>query len=650
MDDPDIMIYLALVAIAAVVIAELATYLLTSRLFKDGSRLDKDGSRQIKDGLFSFGGRPLTHTITRLSRFMLVWIWSWPLNALLLMCIMAFFFAVTNRLPFSIALTCLLYYFLVACNMAKLRYLHSPLHPLDTLYLSELMPALRGYMNGRMIAAFALITVVCVVGLVFMFRVNTYSVSAPNRLVLGVISATILIGTTNIYRSQMARQILAQLGIRRLLCNPRGDARRNGILLQLFLEMPGLKCEEPDNYNETTIKKIVCGYESTNSNSIITPDARLSSHSDVNVIVVMVESFMDPADLGVEFSKDPIPTFRALTRTSSSGYVLVPDFGRGSANSEFELLTGMSMLFLPPGSCPYRQSIRRIIPTLPWLFKEKGYRTAAIHADSSFTYSRKNVYRYMGFDNVKWLRDEVAIDRDITGRWVSDEAVIDEIISKTKTSSPCFVFAFTEATHAPYQYGEHLGSGPDITSPMPEKAKNELRAYINALHDTDRALARLVDYCKQCPDKILLTVIGDHLPPFSEPDGVYSSTGYIPQIATMQIENKYRVPVVMWANFETRKQNIMCGLNFLGARILENIQIAPTGFFSINNALRSHLEVMPPYCQGANGALADPLSGMSNDIKGVVDDYRSIQYDLLFGQQHALKYYGHHSNQQTRKL
>ena len=70
----------------------------------------------------------------------------------------------------------------------------------------------------------------------------------------------------------------------------------------------------------------------------------------------MSESFWDPTKLpGVTITPDPIPTMRELR----SGSMFSPEFGGMTANIEFEALTGFSNAFLPYGSIPYQQYVRR---------------------------------------------------------------------------------------------------------------------------------------------------------------------------------------------------------------------------------------------------------------------------------------------------
>ena len=61
----------------------------------------------------------------------------------------------------------------------------------------------------------------------------------------------------------------------------------------------------------------------------------------------------------LNLSEDPIPTFRKLMKEYSSGYYKVPSVGAGTANTEFESITGMSMHYFGPGEYPYKSILKR---------------------------------------------------------------------------------------------------------------------------------------------------------------------------------------------------------------------------------------------------------------------------------------------------
>ena len=83
------------------------------------------------------------------------------------------------------------------------------------------------------------------------------------------------------------------------------------------------------------------------------PDKDTETEELPNIICVLLESFIDPKDINfLNFSKNPVPNFDHLYQNYSSGYLTVPVVGAGTANSEFEILTGMGMQFFGLGEYP----------------------------------------------------------------------------------------------------------------------------------------------------------------------------------------------------------------------------------------------------------------------------------------------------------
>lgn len=74
---------------------------------------------------------------------------------------------------------------------------------------------------------------------------------------------------------------------------------------------------------------------------------------------LQLESFFDPTLVNyLDISEDPIPNFRKLMKEYSSGYYKVPSVGAGTANTEFETITGMSLHYFGPGEYPYKSILK----------------------------------------------------------------------------------------------------------------------------------------------------------------------------------------------------------------------------------------------------------------------------------------------------
>ncbi len=100
----------------------------------------------------------------------------------------------------------------------------------------------------------------------------------------------------------------------------------------------------------------------------------------------------------LHISEDPIPTFRALMDSYSSGYFRVPSVGAGTANTEFETITGMSLRYFGPGEYPYKTILTQTTcESAPLYFEKLGYSTHAIHNNEANFYARKSVFPMLGF-------------------------------------------------------------------------------------------------------------------------------------------------------------------------------------------------------------------------------------------------------------
>ena len=130
---------------------------------------------------------------------------------------------------------------------------------------------------------------------------------------------------------------------------------------------------EPRDYSEDEINRI----EKTESNLPKTKE----DGKRPNILFLQLESFFDPTLVNyLDISEDPIPNFRKLMKEYSSGYYKVPSVGAGTANTEFETITGMSLHYFGPGEYPYKSILKETTcESVPYVLKNLGYSTHAVH-------------------------------------------------------------------------------------------------------------------------------------------------------------------------------------------------------------------------------------------------------------------------------
>lgn len=139
------------------------------------------------------------------------------------------------------------------------------------------------------------------------------------------------------------------------------DAQINGPAIN-FLRLTHVKTmDKPTDYNKAKMLQLANTY--ANSATTINKQ-RTSNLTDNTVILILSESFSDPTRVpGVSFSEDPIPNIRAIKASTTSGLMLSPGYGGGTANIEYQALTGLNLAnFNPSLTVPYQQ----LVPKQSW--------------------------------------------------------------------------------------------------------------------------------------------------------------------------------------------------------------------------------------------------------------------------------------------
>ena len=120
-----------------------------------------------------------------------------------------------------------------------------------------------------------------------------------------------------------------------------------------------------------------------------------------NIIFLQLESLFDPQLLkDVEFSGTVLPKLEWLYKSYPSGFLSVPSVGAGTANTEFEIISGMNLDDFGPGEYPYKTKLKnQVCESAATAFSAFGYGTHAIHNNGGNFYSRAKVFNNIGFDS-----------------------------------------------------------------------------------------------------------------------------------------------------------------------------------------------------------------------------------------------------------
>ena len=352
----------------------------------------------------------------------------------------------------------------------------------------------------------------------------------------------------------------------------------------------GISC--PRDYSEKEIQRI----EKTEDNLPAT-----SESSKPNIIFLQLESFFDPTLVNyLKVSEDPIPNFRKLMKEYTSGYYKVPSVGAGTANTEFESITGMSLHYFGPGEYPYKSILKETTcESAPYVLKNLGYTTHAVHNNEANFYGRRSIFPNLGFDtftSAEYMPEED--DKNPLG-WTKDEVLTDEIIKcLDSTEGLDYIYTISTQGHGAYPE-EQLIDDPEITvtGSATEAQNNQWEYYCNEIHEMDNFVKELTDALADYPEDVILVMYGDHLPTMG--------------LTVEDLKNKYlfQTEYVMWDNFGLKKKNENLAAYQMAAEVMDRVGIHEGTVFRYHQARRN--------------------------TRNYQVDLETLQYDLLYGKRYS---------------
>lgn len=342
---------------------------------------------------------------------------------------------------------------------------------------------------------------------------------------------------------------------------------------------------------------------------------------DVHLIMVMDEAFSDLTDDGAfayTAENDPLPNLHTLQNDphAISGHVVVPGFAGGTANTEFDVLTGMQTNALSAATTSSFRAVNRNLDSVLRLFGDDGYHASFFHPGDDWFYNRENVYRWMGAEETVFV-DQME-DLDYKGRWVTDDYMAgfieDKFEEAVENGELLCNYTTTIQNHMSYtadKYGADY-EYPDVplTVSVSPEVETLLKVYVEGARDADAMLGRLVDYFSATDEPVVLAFWGDHLPYLGDNQLGYEELGSevaFSEEARSDPLCSYETPYVIWANDAAAEildwdaavealdlpENHKLSASFLGAALVELTgRTGESPWFDFLNQLRRELPVV----------------------------------------------------------
>lgn len=348
-----------------------------------------------------------------------------------------------------------------------------------------------------------------------------------------------------------------------------------------------------------------------------------------NVILILNESFADLRVLGnLQISEENMPFVSNLTEDAVRGTLNVSVLGGGTANTEFEVLTGCSMGLLPASYYPYMQCVKGPMDSLVSVMKDNGYTTYSMHPKTKKNWNRNKVYEYFGFDHSLWEEDFP--NAQVIHNGVSDLETykkVEQLFEAKGENEKLFVFDLTIQNHGDYET-DPQGRAPSHQITATNVSSPEADEFLSLMAESDDAFSQLVEYFEHQEEKTIICMFGDHQPKFSDEnfyDSVYAQT---PGLTEEEKRfNIYRTPFVIWANYDIEEQSDLdISANYLGGLLLQTAGIQGNAYFNYLDELRQEYPVITVNGYKDSEGNIYQWSGQMDEL----GDYRTLQYKDLF--------------------
>jgi hypothetical protein len=293
-----------------------------------------------------------------------------------------------------------------------------------------------------------------------------------------------------------------------------------------------------------------------------------------NVIIIMSEAFWDINKMGVEMTGNPVAYFEKLRNESTYGELYVPVVGGGTVNTEFEVMTGMTVKnYDDDWYMVYPNEIKNNYPSLASIYRNQGYTSVALHPYLSWYYNRYEVYRHFGFNDFESL--EFMGDTEKYGSFTKDSETFDEILRLIdETDTPLFNYTVTIQNHGPYgdsRFGNERRP-VTMTTDLGDEANYYVNNYIQGLYYSDQALQSFIEALRQSDEPTMVVFFGDHLPMLGNDYLAYRKSGYIQDETDGELQADLKmmsVPFIAWKNYDQTSREIpVINASFLTPKIL----------------------------------------------------------------------------------
>ena len=517
-------------------------------------------------------------------------VWDHPFLTLLSAAILTAFYALALLVPkrnFVWLCITVVIVGLAVTNSILLCFRITPLAATDIALLTSVFEIMGIYLTVWQIILLVLLVLVVIAGLIYLGIRMKKQVYHP------------LLAVCNAVISILAVVLMIHIGdargwLQTEFANLPDAYADNGFVYCFTRSLFDRGISKPDTYDEDTVDNILEDMKKQETNEV---------EEKPNIIFIQLESFMDLKRMqGVTYSEEPTPVYSSLRKTCPGGFLKVPSVGAGTANTEFEILTGMTLDYFGAGEYPYKTVLQdETCESMAYNLRELGYRTGVLHNNTGSFYSRNKVFANLGFDYFVSSEYMENLSYNPIG-WAKDKVLTGQIQHILKaTSEPDLIYTITVQDHG--KYPTELLENPHIKvsgfAPEDEERQNAFTYYVNQCHETDAFLGSLIATLNAFEEPVVLVLYGDHLPNLGITEEELASG------------NLFQTEYVIWSN----------------KKMLEDYELSKKNENLYAYQLSAHVLKL----FGMNNGLLTKFHQMYHNYDNYKSNLKILQYDMLYG-------------------
>lgn len=288
-----------------------------------------------------------------------------------------------------------------------------------------------------------------------------------------------------------------------------------------------------------------------------------------NIVVILSESFFDPADLvGVRTGQYDLAAYTDLQSRSLTGKMTVPTYAGRTLRTEFELMTGIDLNLAPMHEYPLITLVTRPFHSFVWDLLNGGYSTTAIHANIGSFWNRDKAYPFLGFE--KFLEIQSFEDLEYSGYYVADSALTRKVKAEIRDGEKQFIFAISMENHGPWKTGRPYLDAAKVSSfKVPEQLVGEnavaMQQFLYHQQLAQAGLLEIIQDLESRETRSLVLFFGDHLPGLQR---VFNEIGFKNGLSSAEQYLPYLFYDTHNKNLKHKEINGVIDVSYLGSVLL----------------------------------------------------------------------------------